>query len=567
MFTLPRPAAVLVLTLLAVFTLVPPLTGCFSGQRSREWHERSTVRVLSFNIFRGGREDGEQIGPQRVVDVIRTSQAGVIALQETYGSGEFIAGQLGYHFHPRGTNVSIISKYPIIEDLSVSTEFHCVGARLRTPTGDIAFYSIWLPYASEIWEPGTRDNSNTASLLAACEPSHQKATEIMAAISTRLSGPNYEGLPLIIAGDFNSMSHLDYVPHAQDQYNVSIEWPTSKVMSEAGLRDAYRECKPVINRMQDRTWTPRFPDQEQDRIDYVYYRNPRLTPMSASVIDQHPQTYPSDHAALFIEFHLLPFPATPHSPLRTVTYNIHHGRGEDGRVDLSRANALLNELAPQIIALQEVDVHTARSGNVNQPAQLSLLRNAHAAFGAFMPYDGGRYGMAILSVHPIISSRSITLPTGNEPRIALIADIRLPCDTIIHVVNVHFDWVDDDSYRFAQASYLANELKSLPHPYIILGDFNDSPTSRTLSLFSSTHQQALKPADDRCTFPASNPTIEIDYIFTSHHPAWKIINTFVARAPNTSDHRPVVADLFLQPGDETAMQADSLRPSTYSTRR
>ena len=77
-----------------------------------------------------------KLGPQRVVEVIRQSKADIVAMQETYGSGEWISQQLGFHFHPRGTNVSIHSRYPVLEDISVFEKFKCVGALLELPENE-----------------------------------------------------------------------------------------------------------------------------------------------------------------------------------------------------------------------------------------------------------------------------------------------------------------------------------------------------------------------------------------------------------------------------------------------
>ena len=71
---------------------------------------------------------------------------------------------------------------------------------------------------------------------------------------------------------FRGVSHFDYVESATDQYQAVIDWPSSRVMTEAGFRDAWRETHPQVDRVADRTWSPRFPEQEQDRIDFVYYR-------------------------------------------------------------------------------------------------------------------------------------------------------------------------------------------------------------------------------------------------------------------------------------------------------
>ncbi|HEX2167371.1 MAG TPA: endonuclease/exonuclease/phosphatase family protein, partial [Longimicrobiales bacterium] len=103
---------------------------------------------------------------------------------------------------------------------------------------------------------------------------------------------------------------------------------------------------------------------------------------------------------------------------RVVSYNIHHARGMDGEVDLERVAAVLRRLDPVVVALQEVDERVERSGGVDQAARLGELLGMHHAFGSFMDYQGGRYGMAILSRCAIRSVDPVRLTEGNEPRIA-----------------------------------------------------------------------------------------------------------------------------------------------------
>ena len=257
------------------------------------------VRIMTWNIWHGGREDGESIGPKRVVDVIRASGADIVAMQETYGSGELVSSELGFHFHPRGTNVSIHSRYPVLEDISVGEEFKCVGGLIGLPGGQrLAFYSIWLSYNKEIWAEGTRDTSNPMDMLSACDASFEDLKTIWASVKERLSDPKYSDVPIVIAGDFNSMSALDYTEPNISQYKQAIDWPTSRVLLDEHFRDAYREANPKVDRMGDRTWTPRFPKQEQDRIDFVYFRGPSWAVRKAWIIDEHPEQFPSDHAAV-----------------------------------------------------------------------------------------------------------------------------------------------------------------------------------------------------------------------------------------------------------------------------
>jgi endonuclease/exonuclease/phosphatase family metal-dependent hydrolase len=523
--------------------------------RSQDAGPQQDIKVMAWNIWHGGREDGKDVGPKRVVDVIRDSGADIVAMQETYGSGELISKALGFHFHPRGTNVSVHSRYPIIEDISVNKEFQCVGAIIELPDQTkLAFYSIWLPYSAEIWEAGTRDVSKPNSMLAACEASRVSLQAIWRDIKSRLASDKYDDVPIVIAGDFNSMSHLDYGEIGWDQYDAVVDWPTSQILPASGFADSYRMCNPAIDRSKDSTWTPRFPKQEQDRIDYIYHRGARsrainLKPINSRVIRDHDARFPSDHAALLTTLGLVAPSINERdqkSSLRVVSYNIKHGAGMDGSVDLPRTAQVLQQLNPDFVGLQEVDLAAKRSGNVNQANALADMLKMHPSFGSFMDYQGGRYGMAILSKHPIVNVESLRLPKGGEPRVALIVEVRLPNQQTMLVVNVHFDWVRNDDARYAQAQVLAKRLATEKKPFLLLGDFNDVPESRTLRLFESLAHRTEKPADNRMTFSSTKPAMEIDFIFCAPKSSWAIKHVEVIGETMASDHRPVFAEMLLE---------------------
>lgn len=513
---------------------------------AREEDPIQELEILTWNIWRGGREDGEELGPRKVAEVIRRSGADVVAMQETYGSGEWLASELGFHFHPRGTNVSIHSRWPVLEDLSVHEEFQCVGALLDLPGGErLAFYSIWLPYSAEIWVEGTRDVDDPGAMLAACEASRRELETMLNAIEERLADERYAGVPVVIAGDFNSMSHLDYGEVGMDQYEVSLSWPTSHLLHMAGFRDAYRETNPVIDRVADSTWTPRFPEQEQDRIDFVFHRSDSWVATSAAVLREHPQGFPSDHAAVLARLERRQDPPEQEQ-LRVASYNIKHGVGMDGSLDLARTAEVLRGLEADVVALQEVDLGCSRSGGRNQVLELAHMLGMHPAFGSFMEYQGGHYGMALLSRHPLVDALSVRLPDGNEPRVALRADLRLPDGRVVSVVDIHLDWVADDGLRFGQAEAVAEHLRGLEHPWILLGDFNDQPGSRTLELFDGVGRRLEKqgPAGS-LTFPSDEPRIEIDFLYCSPGGSWRQASSEVIPETRASDHRPVLGTLEL----------------------
>ncbi len=238
---------------------------------------------------------------------------------------------------------------------------------------------------------------------------------------------------------------------------------------------------------------------------------------------------------------------SPSMIARVVSYNIHHGLGMDDSVNLERTARVLRTLQADIAGLQEVDSSVQRSGGVDQAATLGEMVGMEHAFGAFMDYDGGRYGMAILSKFPIVRSESVRLPEGNEPRVALAAEIRMPDSSAVMVVNVHFDWVESDTFRFAQATALAEYLRGLTMPYILLGDFNDVPESRTLALFQGLATEVDKPAGNNLTFPSDQPVKEIDYVFVSPAERWTQQGARPIGERRASDHRPVLAVVQLVP--------------------
>jgi endonuclease/exonuclease/phosphatase family metal-dependent hydrolase len=233
--------------------------------------------------------------------------------------------------------------------------------------------------------------------------------------------------------------------------------------------------------------------------------------------------------------------------LRVMSYNIRHGAGLDGEIDLARVAEVIRAADVDLVALQEMDHVATRSGGVDQAAVLGEMLGMEHRFGKFMDFQGGEYGLAVLSRLPIEDSRVIALPPGkHEPRSAMLVEVtptgaRKP----VSFVSLHFDWLGDDANRHAQAKRL---LASLPHPparVILAGDFNDVPESRTMQLIFASFADAEKPEDARLTIPANAPRREIDFIVSRgdglHATSCRVIAEEVA-----SDHRPVVAEFVVE---------------------
>lgn len=257
-------------------------------------------RLLCWNIWHGGRRDGNVKGLKRTIQLIRESQADVICMQETYGSGPIIADSLGYVFYYRSSNLSIHSRFPILETTPFGDPFRIGGAVLELGPGQrLRVFSLWINYAPNI--DRTIPEAVSADSLIAQE-THTRLAEIRAILDGMR--PLGEELPAIVAGDFNSPSHLDWTESTRSWHRQLVAvWPVSKSMIDEGFTDAFRHVHPEPSSYYGRTWSPRFKATAcHERIDHVYYRGEVLNAQEADMLDNDAQNWPSDHAAVLVTF-------------------------------------------------------------------------------------------------------------------------------------------------------------------------------------------------------------------------------------------------------------------------
>ncbi len=239
----------------------------------------------------------------------------------------------------------------------------------------------------------------------------------------------------------------------------------------------------------------------------------------------------------------------PPAPLRLVSYNIKHGLGMDGALDLERVGDYLESTGADVVLLQEVDENASRSGGVDQAAALGARLGMTAHFAPFMDFQGGRYGLAILARPRVVDAEVVALPAGTrEPRSAMV--VTLEVDGVpLRVANAHLDWLADDERRVAQARALLEALlvdsggePGAPCPVILGGDLNDVPESPTLALLQGwTAFRRVGP--DGPTFPADAPDRTIDHFLIAPVGAFPGAHASVLDEPLISDHRPVQLDL------------------------
>ena len=232
--------------------------------------------------------------------------------------------------------------------------------------------------------------------------------------------------------------------------------------------------------------------------------------------------------------------------LRILSYNIHHAEGVDGKLDVPRIAQVILSVDPDLVALQEVDKNTIRTGKVNQDIELSRLTKMNSVFGSNITFQGGQYGNAILSKFPIIKNKNFLLPNvdSGEQRGLLQSRIQISNKENVLFFSTHLDHRRSDTERLASAKAI-NQIISLDNksPAILAGDFNDVPDSPTLKELGKVWLRTNKKIFR--TIPASKPSRQIDYIFVQPKERWKIIESQVLDEDTASDHRAIFSIIEL----------------------
>lgn len=147
-----------------------------------------------------------------------------------------------------------------------------------------------------------------------------------------------EGTLVILGGDFNEPSHLDWIRETKDLYDhhgLIIPWTVPLLLDNAGFVDTYRQLYPDVLAypgftfpadnplvpVEQLTWTPKA--DERERIDYVFYHpypglvledaiifGPQGSIVNSQRVENKSQdryllplgTWPTDHKGLLVTF-------------------------------------------------------------------------------------------------------------------------------------------------------------------------------------------------------------------------------------------------------------------------
>ena len=248
---------------------------------------------------------------------------------------------------------------------------------------------------------------------------------------------------------------------------------------------------------------------------------------------------------LFIFAALFIFSAQAQNTLKLMSYNIKNANGMDNVCNFQRIANVINNTSPDVVAIQEVDSMTNRSGQKYVLGEIAERTQMHGYFAPAIDYDGGKYGIGLLTKQVPLRLQTLPLPGREEARTLILAEFAdyIYCCT-------HMSLTEED--RMKSLELVKAFTSSSTKPLFLAGDMNAEPESGFIKKLQKDFQILSNPKQH--TFPAPDPKETIDYIATLKQNAkgFAVISAKVINEPMASDHRPILVEL------RTAEKADKI---------
>lgn len=244
--------------------------------------------------------------------------------------------------------------------------------------------------------------------------------------------------------------------------------------------------------------------------------------------------------------------------MRVMTYNTHHGANRAGEWNIEAIAETIEDTAPDVIALQEVDRNWGdRSGRIDQPAWYAerLGMHVHYVPNLVMPTADGahaaEYGLAVLSRWPLIApGHRLYEGVYAEPRglVASLVDVGGTPGVeaggrALRIFNTHLSVRSSTARESEIRQLLSYADPEADLPTVVAGDFNALTRAPALRAMRGSHHDSWEVGlGSAATFPSPLPVAgrRIDYLWTNRH--LRSVQTVVVRS-KASDHYALVSDL------------------------
>ena len=269
------------------------------------------LKVMAWNIWHGGHSKHlPSYGCEGTLGILKQSDADVILMVETYGSSANVADHLGYYHRLLSNNLSIYSRYPITDTYTFSDSISASnfgGVEIDMNGQKVRLFDTWLHY---LLCCRTVPIDKTEQEILEWESTSSRDDEIRRILNVlKPFIAESDSIPIIMGGDFNIHSHLDWIEATKNMYNhggAVVNWIVSKEMEKAGFKDSFREINPDPVKNIGTTWMhPLSEDWEfkrssmertgkylpydksdimrYDRIDFIYYQGDKLKAIESEI--------------------------------------------------------------------------------------------------------------------------------------------------------------------------------------------------------------------------------------------------------------------------------------------
>ena len=242
------------------------------------------------------------------------------------------------------------------------------------------------------------------------------------------------------------------------------------------------------------------------------------------------------HLYLFLCLFAMALSAHSQNDLKLMSYNIRNAKGMDNVRNVQRIVNVINNEAPDVVAVQELDSMTTRSNQTFVLAEVAERTQMHASYAPAIDFQGGKYGIGILSKDKPLDIQTYPLPGREEKRMLMVAEFK-----DYFFACTHLSLTEED--RLTSLEIIKNSVKSNQKPFFLAGDLNDTPNSKFIQALQEDF--LILTNTKKPTYPAPKPKETIDYIA-----AWKgntdnfaNLSTQVVEEPLASDHRPLTVQL------------------------
>lgn len=292
----------LISTLLAFCSIFTPI--CL-----RAGGEADGIKVLQWNVW----QEGTMVkgGYDAIVHEIVKMKPDFVTLSEVrnYHGRDFITrlrkdlqtkGLTYYGFSSYDSG--LLSLHPITDSLTVYPEKDDHGSiyGLRCEVGGrkYAVYTAHLDYLDCSYYNVRGYDGSTWKEVPIAKTAEEvierslksKRLDAINAFLKEAAKDSIEGRTVILGGDFNEPSHLDWrenTRYTRDHHGLVVDWPVTSTLEKHGFTDSFREkwpdalTAPGFTFPADNpdvpekklTWTPLA--DERERIDFIFYRSPK----------------------------------------------------------------------------------------------------------------------------------------------------------------------------------------------------------------------------------------------------------------------------------------------------